>query len=65
MKDEIKESNIYDDETLNILEERPEEFIKSKTKGFTIEESMEQVKQALFNNRTNAPSGLPVCSTNK
>ena len=39
--------NVYDDETLDMLEERREEYIKGNIKGFTVEESMEFVRKEL------------------
>ena len=48
VENEIGETGyIYDDETLNILEERREEYQKSKAKGYTVEESMDHVKKEL------------------
>jgi hypothetical protein len=38
---------VYDDEALNFLEERREEYIKSNAKGLTVEESMAHVKEEL------------------
>ena len=37
----------YDDETINFFEERREEYISSSKKGYTIDESMEHVKNEL------------------
>ncbi len=34
----------FDDETVRMLEERHDEFIKSGSKGYTIEESFEYIK---------------------
>jgi hypothetical protein len=50
VEDEIEETGyVYDDETLDMLEERREEYIKGNVKGFTVEESMEFVKKELKN----------------
>jgi len=48
VEDEIIEPrHTYDEETLNMLEERREEYQKGNIKGYTVEESMEHVKQEL------------------
>jgi len=48
VENEISETGyVYDDETINILEERREEYKKSKIKGYTVEESMGHVKKEL------------------
>jgi hypothetical protein len=38
---------VFDDETINMLEERREEYLKSDSKGMTVEESMEHIKKEL------------------
>jgi hypothetical protein len=38
---------IYHEDTLNMLEERQEEYLKGNSEGLTVEESMEHVKQEL------------------
>jgi len=43
----IKDDKVYDDETLEMLEEKLEEYIKGNIKGFTVEESMEFVRMEL------------------
>jgi len=45
--DSAEGSNIFDDETLDMLEKRREEYIKSNIRGFTVEESMEHVKNEM------------------
>jgi hypothetical protein len=45
--DEEDISDVYADETLNMLEKRREEYIKGNIKGFTVDESMEFVKKEL------------------
>ncbi len=48
VENEIEDTGYnYDDETLDMLEKRREEFLKSDDKGFTVEESMEHVKNCL------------------
>lgn len=34
----------FDDTTLNMLEERREEYLSNNTKGYSVEESMEHIK---------------------
>jgi hypothetical protein len=48
VENEIEEPGyLYDDATLNILEERREAYQKSNTRGLTVEESMNHVKEEL------------------
>ncbi len=42
-----KKTYQYDDETVNMLEERRAEYLKSKAKGLTTEESIEFVKKQI------------------
>ena len=45
--DKQDKETVYDDETIDMLEKRREEYIKGNIKGFTVEESMEFVKREL------------------
>jgi len=48
IEDEIgKGAHIYDEETINILEERREEYRKGKVKGHTVTESLDYIKSEL------------------
>lgn len=48
VENEIEEPGYtYDDATINMLEERREEYLKSNAPGLTIEGSMDHVKKEL------------------
>ena len=36
---------VYDEETLNILRKRSEQYLSGKSKNYTVEESMERIKK--------------------
>lgn len=36
---------VYDEETLNMLRERSEEYLSGKSKTYTVEESMERIRK--------------------
>ena len=48
IEDNIEETGyVYDEETINMLEERRGDYLKSKVKGHTVEESMAFKKKEL------------------
>ncbi len=40
-----KQDNIFDDEMMRILNERSENYLTGKSKTFTVEESMENIRK--------------------